>query len=286
MSTNCLKTTLKATIDNNSLRKFGKVYVFYDTPANDMVVIQGTKPQTIKIVGDGYFTNSSYTSNDGKTATITTAFNKYIKVTGTAYLEVDDAEYGITSIYTGKGYIDADFILYRNFTSVDVKGLKSGSFLVQGCLKNLTTFGLENGLVDTMAFSGSTTLSSLNLTSNNKASGNILVFANNNLTSITIRNTSLEGDIVNLSKCISATTMTLRNTNLYGSIESLVEGLYSNGKASGTIAIEFGGTNITFHGNTFSTVGYYLVFSSSGVSVTNGGATTYATYDGSTWSYN
>lgn len=78
---------------------------------------------------------------------------------------------------------------------------------------------------------------------------------------------AITGDISSLSKATSMTTLTLtRNPNITGTLESLLDGLYSNGKTSGTLSISVVDTSVTYNGAAVTSA-KTATFTSSGWSI-------------------
>lgn len=69
MANNCLVKELMADFNNDNLPRFGEVVLtLKSTASNTRTNFYGSVPFTMRIEGDGVFTNSSYTSEGSKTA--------------------------------------------------------------------------------------------------------------------------------------------------------------------------------------------------------------------------
>ena len=279
---NCLVTKLVGVVDNDSLVKNGEICVSLNGPINTSFGIDAPASCPARISGDGYFSDSTYSQNLGKTATIAPNTNYYVVATGACKVFIKD-DYILTRLTFNKGYTDSSMLISRPLTSIDVRLNdvldKAGAFV------NVTGFGCQDGVIDLIAFSGSSVLGALNLNGNVKAKGDIAAFANCPIKNVVNLNncSGVYGNISSLGKCLLATNIPITNTQITGTIESLVEALYTNGKTSGNLILS-GNGKVTFHSAIINNGGGgTAAFASGSVTVTIGSVT--GTYNGSTWSY-
>lgn len=86
--------------------------------------------------------------------------------------------------------------------------------------------------------------------------GNISVFSGNeSLEQLLINGTDCEGDITSLAACTELTRIRFNNSGVTGNVDDLADGLYSNGKTSGTLTYTYNssGSAVTY---TFSPSGW------------------------------
>lgn len=135
------------------------------------------------------------------------------------------------------------------------------------------------------------------ITSINIYSGNTFLDCNletflkstTNLTNFKVEGIPVSGDISFLSKYVNLSDINITGTKITGSLESLAQGLFTNGKNSGTVRLNNINDIISFNNRQLLTVtnSVYLIFSSNSVSVSKneGGSEIIGTYTGGIWSY-
>lgn len=140
---NCLVTKLKATVNDDSLPTFGAIPLIIRTinGVTPTAVTQAlgvrrlTEDTTIKIVGDGYFTDATLTQNLGKTA------NLYADTTNTVYFSPGNYRAEIFARYVDCVYINNSEALPSNSPILlDVTNLAyipSLAMQVRGCTGNI-----------------------------------------------------------------------------------------------------------------------------------------------------
>lgn len=229
----------------------------------------------VRIEGSAYFTDTTGTQNYGKTQRYdgSPAQLLRIKGDGTDFYLFYGNKYGIVRFSS----------LGTNVTSISCK---SNTFQECNALKHLGVQNigfldgerLDMSLVrtDHLVMLSATTavspkvfkmdLSDLdnidNMTSITASSfgsyvtGDLSAFANNAvLTELNLSFNAITGDISSLSKATSMTTLTLTNNpNITGTLESLLDGLYGNGKTSGTLSVGVVETSVTYNGAAVTSV--------------------------------
>ena len=123
MANECLVTKLKGVVDNENLPKFGHFYI--NVPAGSINDELGARlsyrpvvaPITIAIIGDGYFTDNTWTTNLGKSLEINTSIqstNLYIYSVGGCKVDIPDNYKGARcSLSIKHGETLGDGIQYR-----------------------------------------------------------------------------------------------------------------------------------------------------------------------------
>lgn len=136
----CLVTKLQGSVDNPNLLKIGEmpIYVKKSTTAvgsQYQLVVLTSKASEIKIVGDGYFTDSTMTENKGKTVSIPANTNTTVYFSNGDYYALISNKYNIVSFKltddgTNKAnyiYINIDDLKYSKELK-DIKLSSSDSF--------------------------------------------------------------------------------------------------------------------------------------------------------------
>lgn len=117
----------------------------------------------------------------------------------------------------------------------------------------------------------------------------IVLKSTTNLRNFKIEDIPISGNISFLSKFVNLTDINIVGTKITGSLESLAQGLFTNGKNSGTVKLNNINGLISFNNRQLLTVTdkVYLIFSSNSVSVSKneGGSEIIGTYTGGIWSY-
>ena len=260
----CLVTKLNGSCNNPSLKKIGETQIYLKKIDNQDKTTQGfwiklSKDSDIEIIGDGYFTDSSLSRNEGKTLHVTanTAKSFFINCNS-------DCVLSILGKYNLIGYsiYDINNALKDNkHKSFDIDDLKYSTGLVDLRVQNSSVYGdiasLKNcaelgsvyltnsdvygdiasfadktklSIIDASvinisgniaSISGLTAITSINL-SNTNVSGDISVFANyTKATSINLSNTNVSGDISSLANVSTLAALLASNTNVSGDISAL-----------------------------------------------------------------
>lgn len=186
----CLVTKLNGSVDNNELLRLGEMRIKVESVESPTKDTQGfgvsfTKPTTVEIVGDGYFTDNTLTENKGKSM--------------------------VVSSLQGVIVSQATTVAIRNkykLTNLNVY-IPSGNPYGKNKVLN----------IDDLKYS--TSLISLNL-SNVQASGNIANLKNLvALTTLNISSTNISGDIANLKNLTALTKLSIAKSNISGDITNI-----------------------------------------------------------------
>ena len=186
----CLVKKLNGSVDNNELLRIGEMRIKVESVESPTKDTQGfgvafTKPTTVEIVGDGYFTDKTLTENKGKSMVVSSAQDVIVS--------------------------QATTVAIRN----KYKLLNLNVFILSG-----NPYG-KNKVLNVEDLKYSTSLSSLNL-SNMQASGDIANLKNLvALTSLVLNNTQVSGDIANLKNLTNLTNLNISNTNISGDMSNL-----------------------------------------------------------------
>lgn len=213
----CLVTKLNGVCPNDRLLKVGEFRLKVSkvpSPNNKTqgLMLEVSDTIKLKILGDGYFTDSSLSNNLGKEIYVTNAQNVFFS-NGDYDISILD-KYKICRIQTGANGVDYVENDQQN-KSFDIDGLKFSKDMIS---------------IDTNSKGVSGNLSSLeSLTKLNKIDiyGSSIygdISALRNLTALTflnIRNTNLSGDISALQNLTALTVLNITNTNLSGDISAL-----------------------------------------------------------------
>ena len=177
--TKCLITKLNGVCSNETLPKLGyfRIKVYKDIiPANSLFNIDVSKETTATIIGNGYFSDSAFTSNKGKVLSMSKGTNTfYVKAIDDCYVDIADKNALLRIINTQKnsGFDLAD-IKYSNIMYLWLVDSK-----VCGDIKNVENLSLTCLKLDNTAVTGDISVLK-NLTA---------------LTNLGLDNTAVTGDI-------------------------------------------------------------------------------------------
>lgn len=204
-----------------------------------------------KIRGDGHFTDSTFEQNFGKTQSVSASGGAYYLSEGDYILEVGP----IQNIRTCITPYDVGNEKVCEFIGLNIVGLRSAS-LALTCI--------DNTFVDFSVFDWSY-IAALNLADsklswevnediNRPALGNLYV--NNN--------PDVRFDVSRFKKCTSLQNFSVENTSCYGTLESLLDGLFEQGKTSGSLRVFARGSNVTYNSAAFTVSSLTFNFSENG----------------------
>lgn len=253
----CLVTKLGGSVNTDKLLKLGEMRIEFNSvsaPSNKTqgITLKSAKPITLKIVGNGYFTDKTLTENKGNTLSILPNSISYIYVSnGDFYISIPD-KYSLTvlSLFAEESGSDdsvknktvyLDQIEYSTLLTIlriskenvigDIDSLKKLTSLT-----NLNMGNLKDINGDIESLKTLTSLTSLQISGSN-VTGDIASLKT--LTSLTNLMTSgLRGDVSVLKPLTSLKTLWLKNGSFYGDcaalspVLSLVSFLTNTGKPS------------------------------------------------------
>ena len=207
----CLLTKLNGSSGNSELMKVGemrikisKVEVPTDTTQNLSIAV--SKPITLEIIGEGYFTNNNLTENKGKTLVLNVGDNSIWVSNNDVEIAILD-KYSINnfnaSLYAFNRLINIAYFKY----SLGLTGLYLGGTQAYGDIANLENLTNLTGL-----YLGGT-----------QAYGDIANLKNlTNLTGLDLGGTpNISGDIANLKNLTNLGYLNLGLTQAYGDIANL-----------------------------------------------------------------
>ena len=189
----CLITKLNGVVNNDSLLHPSEMRVKFYKETNptkrSRTLRIGTREQiTLKVVGDGYFTDENLTANLGKSVVV----NNEIK---SVYVSNSDIEVSISDKY--KFYTISDIVVPPESASLDI-----------------------NRVVDLNNLEYSKLIQQINLTASRIEGGLDSLSNLVNLTSLSLNNSY--GDIKSLGNITSLTALELNGKNIFGNLSSLV----------------------------------------------------------------
>lgn len=236
----CLVTKLSGSINTNELLKLGEMRIEFNSvsaPSNKTqgITLQSAKPITLKIVGNGYFTDKTLTENKGNTLSILPNSMTYIYVSnGDFYISIPD-KYSLTvlSLFAEESGSDAsvknktvylDQIEYSTLLTIlrissenvigDIDSLKN---LMSLTALNMSNLKNVNGDIDSLKNLSS--LRILQIFDSNLTGGIASLKA---LTSLeTLMTSNLKGDVSALKPLTSLKTLWLKNGSFYGDCAAL-----------------------------------------------------------------
>ena len=210
----CLVTKLNGTVDNDSLMHIGEFRIKLGKVSNptkdsQLIKIGVTSDTELRIVGDGYFTDSTLTQNKGKKITI----SRNDEVSNEVYVSNGDIELAVMNKYN-LSEIAMPNSKYNKDREFDLDELKYSTSLKAIDAKDSKVFGNLNSL------SNCTRFSSIVL-GNTLVTGNISVFADKNMGVVNLASTAVVGDISNLKNSRDLSLLHVSNTAISGDISIL-----------------------------------------------------------------
>ena len=242
---NCLKKTLKAEVNNDSLSRLGEIRIEISGDTSQYLhvnVYNGS--YYMRTVGDCKIYNSIGTILRGDYYEFNTNIEYMVK--GKGLLFIYDGYISTTLDIKTNETFDIEQVCKRSYLSV----LRANSSVIKGDLN--------------MALGTTTTLTSVNFHEAN----------------------SEKYDIVSMCGNVNLTEYLVGNAN--GKLEDFVEGLISNGKASGSISMYITGSSVTINDLPFTPSERITVTFNSATNVVvtrTTGSAVIATYSNGAWSY-
>ena len=211
----CLVTKLNGVINNDSLLARGEMRVKFYNETNptkrSRTLRLGTKGQiTLKIVGDGYFTDENLTANLGKSVVV----NNEIK---SVFVSNSDLEVSISDKYNF--YTISDVTVPHEIARpdsnrvVNLNDLKYSKLLQQ---ISFTSSRIEGGLDSFSNLLNLTVLALSNSYGNINSLGNLT-----NLTALQLFGKDIFGNLSSLANLSKLTDLDVRETSVMGDISSL-----------------------------------------------------------------
>lgn len=269
---NTLISQLPASVTDNYMTKIGELKIFAKTIGTGVAVFIVEKTNAsdtadLRIVGNGQFTNSSGSEDNGKTMSLpTNAIQNYI------YVKATDPFY----LYLGNKYIYTRFTISTNTPNTWKFDLGDIDFTYCNSLKTIEAYRVNETNVDLSelkninienlrtsapigAFYGDIQYickpdytKNIDIRSNpdKPVYGNIgAVSGCNKINTFVTTNTELEGNVSAFGTAVSAVNITIANSNVSGTLESVFDSMYTNGRHSGSVTANATGSLVTYNGS-------------------------------------
>lgn len=214
---NCLVTKLSGSVNTDKLLKLGEMRIEFNSvsaPSNKTqgITLLSAKPITLKIVGNGYFTDKTLTENKGKTLSILANSVNYIYASnGDFYISIPDK------------YSLAMLSLLAEESGFDNSVKNKTVYLDQveySTLLRVLRISSENVIGDIDSLKNLTSLTALNMENLKNVNGDIDSLKNlSSLKALVMCDSNVTGDIASLKALTSLET--LRTTNLRGDVSAL-----------------------------------------------------------------
>ena len=253
---NMLKIKTPGSVTDTTLKTISE-FEFYvsgewDAVANNnRIVINTTRSSTVRIVdGSAHFTNSQNTEDLGRAITIPANESSSIYVSsGTAKILVDNKDY-ITNFNVPAG---RQTILTND---INYLGMERINYLtLYGCYFEYP--------LDIQKFSALIELRINNI--QNEQSFNLNDIRVRSVLLLLGANTTILGEVSALSRNFQLTEVRLKEAT--GAVEDLFDGMFSNGRASGSLLMIFSGGTVTYQGSTIRSI--TVTFNSEGWTVSS-----------------
>ena len=274
---NCLITKLKENVNKDNLPKLGVLK--FTIPASDSTqnVIAITPPSgktiTVKVIGATFIDGSTEISSNAW-------FNPQVSPHNEVATVEIKSKYDLVDTQFFSDYVlDLNQFEYTNIIRLSFESASNDNWQVTGNLSkiikssvNIERLSLRKSLVN----------------------GNLDELATKvSLLEVTLSECDIRGNIASLDTLINLSSLNLAYSGdnyIVGSLESLLSGLYHNGKQNGELFVDMRFCHtVTFNNTLITELGesYNVEFNSSGISVKNWNRSiTFATYNGLTWTYN
>lgn len=213
----CLVTKLSGSVNTDKLLKLGEMRIEFNSvsaPSNKTqgITLQSSKPITLKIVGNGYFTDKTLTENKGNTLSILPNSITYIYVSnGDFYISIPD-KYSLTVLSLFAEESGSDNYVKNKTVYLDQ--------IEYSTLLTILRISSENTIGDIDYLKNLTSLTALNMSNLENVNGDIDSLKNlSSLKILQVAGSNLTGDIASLKALTSLET--LMTTNLRGDVSAL-----------------------------------------------------------------
>lgn len=288
MSNNCYAKKYKKDSNNNNLSFLNGLNLIV---TGNAAIYSPGKNRSI-IIGDGHFcSNNTYSDDLGKETFANTLL--YV-ATSSSCMVVIFNKYDLTDLTSEDNRnvgVNIDGLKYSDklksiaFLSPESQGdLSSLAGLTLITRLRLNNSQVKGNLTDLMPL---TSVNYVSLNSCHNVHGTISAFASRtSLNYLNLWGSGATGDIYTLGALISLTTLELPSA-IVGTLESLIEGMWSNGRRSGNLVVYYYSSNITLHGvKSTRDERWNCTFANKGVSIVNSvDSSITASYNGTSWTY-
>lgn len=230
----CLVTKLKGLVNDDNLLKLGDLRASMSSNLRVVLRWNATKNDTVRIIGNSYFSDSTYTNNEGKSKNVSgTNIETYVKFSGNSDIIVPD-KYDLADLSVSGLNVDIVDISYiRALASLtctlfgDLE--KMNDFICKSSISSIISFSSPElyGNLGGIDFSDYTKLVYFNITGS-KIEGSIEGLSKGlSLKFVDLgNNPNVTGDISALNGLSKLKTLSVRNTKVYGDIGKLPDSLY------------------------------------------------------------
>lgn len=206
----CLVTKLNGSVNNNAILKLGEMRFKVTSAANptgasQLITFNFNKDCEVKIIGDGYITDSNLSANKGKSIVIPANISTDVYFSNGNY-EVSIADKYSIVVFKG----------YSNNASINIEDLKYSNGLTFLWSNSQKSFGDVSCLKDLVG------LTNLILSSSNHTGKLSDLSRLTSLTELNISNSNIEGDLSEISDLASLQTLYLP-LGVSGNVSSLAK---------------------------------------------------------------
>lgn len=245
----CLVTKLTGAVSDNTLKKIGEMRVCVskvETPSSttQKFTVTFNKDAKVEIVGNGYFTDSSLATNNGKSVSITNGEQKDLYVSNGDFEIAITDKYSLTYLQIAKGmYVKdiADFKYSNDLVRLFVNSQKSGGDLsaLEDKEQLITLYCNNSSVTGDLSSLGKCTKMQSLFIYNSSVTGDLSSLKEmTNLEEIYALNTTLKGDLSSLSKMPNLNVLQAENL-VYGNINALTSNVLTKlhaGSLTGDLA--------------------------------------------------
>lgn len=202
----CLVTKLKGLVNDDNLLKLGDLRASVSKNTRVYLTWNATKNDTVRIIGNSYFSDSTYTGNEGKSKNVSgTSLQTYVKFSGDSDIIVPD-KYGLADIDLSGVNVDIVDISY-------IRELASLTCTLFGDLEKMNDFICKSSISSIISFRSPELYGNL---------GGIDFSDYAKLVYFSITGSKIEGSIEGLSKALTLQFVDLgSNPNVTGDISAL-----------------------------------------------------------------
>lgn len=230
----CLVTKLKGLVNDDNLLKLGDMKTTLSENSKVYLAWGVSKDDIVRIIGNSYFSDSTYTNNDGTSKNVSgTSIDTYVKFSGDSDIIVPD-KYDLADISMPEVTVDIVDISYiRALASLNCKLFgdleKINDFICKSSISAIISFSSPElyGNLGGIDFSDYTKLMYFNITGS-KIEGSIEGFSKGlSLQYVDLGgNPNVTGDISAFNGLSNLKTLSVNGTKAYGDIGKLPGSLY------------------------------------------------------------
>ncbi len=214
----CLVTKLSGSSSNTALLKVGEMRIKFDKVSVPTLGTQGfglsvNKPVTLQIIGDGYFTDDSFSENKGNTLILNPTDNHFVVSENTSEVAILDKYSLIRMRLDLDNFVNSAY--YGNNRHLSIEDIKYSTGLIYVHLSTAQVTG------DISSLKNLTQLTDLHL-ANTQVTGDISSLKNlTRLTILSFSYTKVTGDIGSLKNLTQVKNLYFINCVLTGDLATL-----------------------------------------------------------------